>query len=87
MRRLTRTISVLGISAIILVPCSLDLSPAPSPSRSTTSSPESALLPAATTLFSITPEGTSEVAELSTAFAKMRSELLASQQRQIETEE
>ena len=36
--------------------------------------------------FSITPEGTSEVAELSIAFAKMRSELLASQQRQIETE-
>jgi signal transduction histidine kinase len=36
--------------------------------------------------FSITPEGTSEVAELSTAFAKMRGELLASQQRQIETE-
>ncbi len=36
--------------------------------------------------YSITPEGTSEVAELSTAFAKMRGELLASQQRQIETE-
>jgi signal transduction histidine kinase len=36
--------------------------------------------------FSIIPEGTSEVAELSTAFAKMRGELLASQQRQIETE-
>jgi signal transduction histidine kinase len=36
--------------------------------------------------FSITPEGTSEVAELSTAFAKMRGELLASQQRKIETE-
>jgi signal transduction histidine kinase len=36
--------------------------------------------------YSITPEGTSEVAELSTAFAKMRGELLASQQQQIETE-
>jgi signal transduction histidine kinase len=36
--------------------------------------------------YSITPEGTSEVAELSTAFAKMRGELLTSQQQQIETE-
>jgi signal transduction histidine kinase len=36
--------------------------------------------------YSITPEGTSEVAELSTAFAKMRNELLASQRQQIETE-
>ena len=36
--------------------------------------------------YSISPEGTSEVAELSTAFAKMRGDLLASQQRQIETE-
>jgi signal transduction histidine kinase len=36
--------------------------------------------------YSITPEGSSEVAELSTAFAKMRGELLASQQQQIETE-
>ena len=36
--------------------------------------------------YSITPEGTSEVAELSTAFAKMRGDLLASQRQQIETE-
>jgi len=36
--------------------------------------------------YSIEPEGAAEVAELSTAFAKMRGELLASQQRQIETE-
>ena len=36
--------------------------------------------------YSITPEGAAEVAELSTAFAKMRGELLASQQQQIETE-
>jgi len=35
--------------------------------------------------YSITPEGSSEVTELSTAFAKMRGELLASQQQQIET--
>lgn len=36
--------------------------------------------------YSIIPRGTSEVAELSTAFAKMRGELLVSQQQQIETE-
>ncbi len=36
--------------------------------------------------YSITPEGTTEVAELSRAFAKMREELLNSQRQQIETE-
>jgi signal transduction histidine kinase len=36
--------------------------------------------------YSITPEGTTEVAELSQAFAKMRGELLDSQRQQIETE-
>jgi signal transduction histidine kinase len=36
--------------------------------------------------FSIVPEGTTEVAELSSAFAKMRGDLLASQRQQIETE-
>ena len=36
--------------------------------------------------YSITPEGATEVAELSQAFAKMRGELLDSQRRQIETE-
>ena len=36
--------------------------------------------------YSITPEGATEVAELSHAFAKMRGDLLASQQQQIETE-
>jgi signal transduction histidine kinase len=36
--------------------------------------------------FSIEPKGTTEVAELTTAFAKMRSDLLASQRQQIETE-
>ena len=36
--------------------------------------------------YSIIPEGTTEVAELSGAFAKMRGELLDSQRRQIETE-
>jgi len=36
--------------------------------------------------YSITPRGSSEVAELGESFAKMRGELLASQQKQIETE-
>jgi len=36
--------------------------------------------------YSITPEGATEVAELSRAFAKMRGELLDSQRQQIETE-
>jgi signal transduction histidine kinase len=36
--------------------------------------------------YSIVPEGSSEVAELSGAFARMRSDLLASQRQQIETE-
>jgi signal transduction histidine kinase len=37
--------------------------------------------------FSITPQGSSEVVELGTAFSKMRGELLDSQRRQIETEQ
>jgi signal transduction histidine kinase len=37
--------------------------------------------------FSIMPRGSSEVVELGTAFSKMREELLASQRRQIETEQ
>jgi signal transduction histidine kinase len=36
--------------------------------------------------YSITPEGSTEVAELGRAFAKMRNDLLTSQQQQIETE-
>jgi len=36
--------------------------------------------------YSIKPEGTTEVAELSSAFAKMRGDLLASQRQQIDTE-
>ena len=36
--------------------------------------------------YSITPRGSSEVAELGESFSKMRGELLASQQKQIETE-
>src|SRR5438034_9903320 len=37
-------------------------------------------------MFSITPRGSSEVAELGEAFSKMRSELLASQRRWIAAE-
>jgi len=86
MRRLTRTISVLGISAIIFGALLFGFV------SSTITKPLDNLVAGVRALaggdytFSITPEGTSEVAELSTAFAKMRSELLASQQRQIETE-
>jgi signal transduction histidine kinase len=36
--------------------------------------------------YSITPQGSSEVAELGNSFAKMRGQLLASQQQRIETE-
>ena len=36
--------------------------------------------------YSITPQGSSEVAELGTAFGQMRGELLALQQQKIETE-
>ena len=36
--------------------------------------------------YSITPRGSSEVAELGEAFSKMRGELLASQQQQLATE-
>src|SRR4029077_8327541 len=43
-------------------------------------------LPAVDYTFSLEPKGTTEVPELSTAFAKMRSDLLASQRQQIETE-
>jgi signal transduction histidine kinase len=37
-------------------------------------------------VYSITPRGSSEVAELGNSFSKMRGELLASQRKQIETE-
>jgi signal transduction histidine kinase len=86
MRRLTRTISILGASAIIFGALLFGFV------SSTITKPLDNLVAGVRALaggdytYSITPEGTSEVAELSTAFAKMRGELLTSQQRQIETE-
>src|SRR6266852_4890674 len=86
MRRLNRTIFILGVSAIIFGAVLFGLL-----SRKITKPLDNLVsgvraLAAGDYAYSITPEGTSEVAELSTAFAKMRGELLASQQRQIETE-
>jgi len=86
MRRLNRTIFILGASAIIFGALLFGWL-----SRKITKPLDNLVsgvraLAAGDYAYSITPEGTSEVAELSTAFAKMRGELLASQQRQIETE-
>src|SRR5579864_1726658 len=86
MRRLNRTIFILGASAIIFGALLFGWL-----SRKITKPLDNLVsgvraLAAGDYAYSITPEGTSEVAELSTTFAKMRGELLASQQRQIETE-
>ena len=86
MRRLNRTIFILGASAILFGAGLFGWL-----SRKITKPLDNLVsgvraLAAGDYAYSITPEGTSEVAELSTAFAKMRGELLASQQRQIETE-
>jgi signal transduction histidine kinase len=86
MRRLNRTIFILGASAIIFGALLFGWL-----SRKITKPLDNLVsgvraLAAGDYAYSITPEGTSEVAELSTAFAKMRGELLASHQRQIETE-
>jgi signal transduction histidine kinase len=85
-RRLTRTISILGISAVVFGALLFGFV-----SRTITKPLDNLVagvraLAAGDYTYSIVPEGTSEVAELSTAFAKMRSELAASQQRQIENE-
>jgi signal transduction histidine kinase len=86
MRHLTRTIYIVGASAVIFGALLFGFV-----SRTITKPLDNLVagvraLAGGDYTFSITPEGTSEVAELSTAFAKMRGELLASQQRQIETE-
>jgi len=85
-RRLTRTISILGVSAVVFGALLFGFV-----SRTITKPLDNLVagvraLAAGDYTYSIVPEGTSEVAELSTAFAKMRSELAASQQRQIENE-
>jgi signal transduction histidine kinase len=85
-RRLTRTISILGVSAVVFGALLFGFV-----SRTITKPLDNLVagvraLAAGDYTYSIVPEGTSEVAELSTAFAKMRSELASSQQRQIENE-
>jgi signal transduction histidine kinase len=86
MNRLNRTIFILGASAILFGALLFGFVP------STITKPLDNLvsgvraLAAGNYTYSITPEGTTEVAELSRAFAKMRGELLDSQRQQIETE-
>src|SRR5262249_30590415 len=86
MSRLTRTISILGVFAVVFGALLFGFV-----SRTTTKPLDNLVsgvraLAAGDYTYSIVPEGTSEVAELSTAFAKMRSELAASQQKLIEQE-
>ncbi len=85
--KLDRTILALGISALVCAALLLSFV------AGTITRPMDNLLAGVRALargdyaFSITPRGSSEVVELGTAFSKMRGELLASQQRQIETEQ
>ena len=85
--KLDRTILALGISALFCATLLLSFV------AGTITRPMDNLLAGVRALargdygFSITPRGSSEVVELGTAFSKMRGELLASQRRQIETEQ
>src|SRR6202171_3290358 len=86
MRRLNRTIFVLVLSAIVFGALLFGFV-----SQKITRPLENLVagvraLATGNYSYSIRPEGSSEVAELSSAFAKMRGELLASQQQQIDTE-
>jgi len=86
MSRLNRTIFVLGASAILFGAVLFGFV-----SRRITKPLDNLVsgvraLATGNYTYSITPEGTTEVAELSQAFAKMRGELLDSQRQQIETE-
>lgn len=84
--RVNRTIVILGIGAVLL--CALLLGIV---SRTITS-PLDNLVSGVRALakgdysYSITPRGSTEIVELSTAFATMRSELRAAQERQIASE-
>jgi len=86
MNRLNRTIFILGASAILFGALLFGFV------SSTITKPLDNLVSGVRALatgnytYSITPEGTTEVAELSRAFAKMRGELLDSHRQQIETE-
>jgi signal transduction histidine kinase len=85
--KLDRTILALGISALVCATLLLSFV------AGTITRPMDNLLAGVRALargdygFSITPRGSSEVVELGTAFSKMRGDLLASQRRQIETEQ
>jgi signal transduction histidine kinase len=86
LRRLNRTIFLLGISAVALAALLLGFV------AQTITHPLDNLVSGVRALavgdytYSITPRGSSEVAELGEAFSKMRGELLAFQQRRFETE-
>jgi signal transduction histidine kinase len=86
LRRLNRTILLLGISALALAGVLLGFV------SSTITHPLDDLVAGVRALavgnytYSITPRGSSEVAELGEAFSKMRGELLAYQQRRFATE-
>jgi signal transduction histidine kinase len=85
-RRLNRTIFLVGISAVILAAILLTFV------SQTISQPLDNLVSGVRALargdyaYSIIPQGSTEVAELATAFSKMRGELLAAQQRTLATE-
>ncbi len=85
--KLDRTILALGISALVCATLLLSFV------AGTITRPMDNLLAGVRALargdyaFAITPRGSSEVVELGSAFSKMRGELLASQRRQIETEQ
>jgi signal transduction histidine kinase len=85
-RQLNRTILIVGISAVLLALLLLRFV------AGTITRPLDNLVSGVRALaagdytYSITPRGSSEVAELGESFAKMRGELLASQRKQIETE-
>jgi signal transduction histidine kinase len=86
MQHLNRTIYVLGASAVLFGALLFGFL-----SRTITKPLDNLVagvraLAAGDYTFSIVPQGTAEVAELSSAFAKMRGDLLASQRQQIETE-
>jgi len=84
--RINRTIFILMVSAIVFAALLLGFV------SSTITRPLDNLVAGVRALaagdyaYSITPRGSSEVAELGEAFSKMRSDLLASQQRRIATE-
>jgi signal transduction histidine kinase len=86
MRRLNRTVFILAGSAVIFGALLFGFL------ASTITRPLDNLVAGVRALaagdytYSIVPQGTTEVAELSSAFARMRSDLLASQRQQIETE-